>query len=268
MWRPAISFAATNPRGIVSADRANCLSMIGCNGYLSSDNPVVTTDPLFVGGILIQGCAFHRPDRESEVAVIGNPRATVSIDTSSFFDVSEKGLNAVRGRHAEVRRTDDPASPGRRAGHPCRGRGSQVPAGGRLAGREDFPGLLRPGDRGVHLPLRRAGERDGQGSIGAQGEAVGVSRVEVLRNGGASVLSQGRGGRASRSSTPFRCSRRATPWRSECAPLHPWTLERRRRHLPADHGQQALMERGRTSALASDGSGIASTGFVVVRGSA
>ena len=90
-------FAATNPRGIVSAGRTNSLSMLGCNGYLSSDNPVVTTDPRFLGGILIQNCGFYRAGRTSAIAVIGNRQATVSIDPSSFFDASAKGLNAVRG---------------------------------------------------------------------------------------------------------------------------------------------------------------------------
>jgi len=90
-------FATSNPRGIVSQGRSNSLSMIGCNGYLSSDNPVVTTDPLFTGGILIQNCGFYRAGRKSEIAVIGNRQATVSLDVNSFFDASEKGLNAVRG---------------------------------------------------------------------------------------------------------------------------------------------------------------------------
>ncbi len=90
-------FATSNPRGIVSSSRSNSLSMIGCSGYLSSDNPVVTTDPLFTGGVLIQNCSFHRAARTSEVAVIGNAEATVSIDANSFFDASVKGLNAVRG---------------------------------------------------------------------------------------------------------------------------------------------------------------------------
>lgn len=90
-------FAATNPRGIVSQGRTNSLSMIGCNGYLSSDNPVVTTDPLFIGGVLIQNCGFYRIGRKSEIAVIGNREATVNIDVNSFFDASPKGLNAVRG---------------------------------------------------------------------------------------------------------------------------------------------------------------------------
>jgi len=90
-------FATSNPRGIVSAGRANSLSMIGCSGYLSSDNPVVTTDPLFVGGVLIQNCGFYREGRKSELAVIGNPKATVNIDPASFFDGAAKGLNAVRG---------------------------------------------------------------------------------------------------------------------------------------------------------------------------
>lgn len=90
-------FAATNPRGIKSSGRSNSLSLIGCNGYLSSDNPVVTTDPLFAGGILIQHCGFYRAGRKSVIAVIGSRQATVSIDTGSFFDDSPKGLNAVRG---------------------------------------------------------------------------------------------------------------------------------------------------------------------------
>jgi len=90
-------FAATNPRGIVSGGRSNSLAMIGCNGYLSSDNPVITTDPLFTGGILIDDCGFYRAGRKSELAVIGNAQATVSIDPASFFDDSAKGLNAVRG---------------------------------------------------------------------------------------------------------------------------------------------------------------------------
>jgi len=90
-------FATSNPRGIVSAGRSNSLSMIGCNGYLSSDNPVVTTDPLFTGGVLIQNCGFYRAGRKSEIAVIGNREAAVSIDANSFFDDSVKGLNAVRG---------------------------------------------------------------------------------------------------------------------------------------------------------------------------
>jgi hypothetical protein len=90
-------FATSNPRGIVSAGTTNSLSMIGCNGYLSSDNPVVTTDPLFTGGILIQNCGFYRAGRTSEIAVIGNPRATVAIDTHSFFDAAPRGLNRVRG---------------------------------------------------------------------------------------------------------------------------------------------------------------------------
>lgn len=90
-------FATSNPRGIVSSGRSNSLSMIGCNGYLSSDNPVVTTDPLFTGGILIRNCGFYRAGRRSGIAVIGNREATVNIDTGSFFDASAKGLNAVRG---------------------------------------------------------------------------------------------------------------------------------------------------------------------------
>jgi hypothetical protein len=90
-------FATSNPRGIVSSGRSNSLSMIGCSGYLSSDNPVVTTDPLFTGGILIQNCGFYRAGRKSEIAVMGNREATVSIDANSFFDASAKGLNAVRG---------------------------------------------------------------------------------------------------------------------------------------------------------------------------
>ncbi|MEI6501975.1 MAG: hypothetical protein WCP21_13220, partial [Armatimonadota bacterium] len=90
-------FATSNPRGVLSQGRTNSLAMIGCNGYLSSDNPVVTTDPLFVGGVLIQSCGFYRTDRKSEIAVIGNREATASIDTNSFFDASPKGLNAVRG---------------------------------------------------------------------------------------------------------------------------------------------------------------------------
>lgn len=90
-------FAATNPKGIVSQGRANSLAMIGCNGYLSSDNPVVTTDPLFRGGVLIQNCGFYRAGRKSDLAVIGSPEATVNIDPRSFFDAAAKGLNAVRG---------------------------------------------------------------------------------------------------------------------------------------------------------------------------
>lgn len=90
-------FATTNPNGIVSKGRANSLSMIGCNGYLSSDNPVVTTDPLFLGGVRIQDCGFYRAGRKSPIALIGNREATINIDTRSFFDDSPKGLNAVRG---------------------------------------------------------------------------------------------------------------------------------------------------------------------------
>jgi hypothetical protein len=90
-------FATSNPKGIVSRGRANSLSMIGCNGYMSSDNPVVTTDPLFTGGVLIQNCGFYREGRKSEIAVMGNPQATVRIDPASFFDAADKGLNAVRG---------------------------------------------------------------------------------------------------------------------------------------------------------------------------
>jgi len=90
-------FATSNPNGIVSRGRAYSLSMIGCYGYLSSDNPVVTTDPLFVGGVLIQNCGFYRAGRKSDLAVIGNPQATIQIDPASFFDAAEKGLNAVRG---------------------------------------------------------------------------------------------------------------------------------------------------------------------------
>jgi hypothetical protein len=90
-------FGTSNPRRTVSAGRSNSLSMIGCNGYLSSDNPVVTTDPLFTGGILIQNCGFYRAGRKSEVAVIGNREATVSIDPNSFFDAATKGLNTVHG---------------------------------------------------------------------------------------------------------------------------------------------------------------------------
>lgn len=90
-------FATSNPNGIQSAGRANSLSMIGCNGYLSSDNPVVTTDPLFAGGILIQNCGFYRAGRTSEIAVIANPRVTVNIDAGSFFDAGPRGLERVRG---------------------------------------------------------------------------------------------------------------------------------------------------------------------------
>lgn len=90
-------FATSNPDGIESLGVSNSLAMIGCNGYLSSDNPVVTTDPLFTGGILIKDCGFYRAGRVSEVAVIGNPRATVSIDPNSFLDAAPRGLNAVRG---------------------------------------------------------------------------------------------------------------------------------------------------------------------------
>jgi hypothetical protein len=90
-------FATSNPQGIVSTGRSNSLSMIGCNGYLSSDNVVVKTDPLFSGGILIQNCGFYRAGRTAEIAVIGNPQATVAIDVGSFFDDAAKGLNAVRG---------------------------------------------------------------------------------------------------------------------------------------------------------------------------
>ena len=90
-------FATSNPRGIASRGRTNSLSMIGCNGYLSSDNPVVTTDPTFTGGILIQSCGFYRAGRKSEIAVIGNREATVSIDANSFRDAAPAGLNAVRG---------------------------------------------------------------------------------------------------------------------------------------------------------------------------
>lgn len=90
-------FSATNPRGIVSSGRTNSLAMVGCNGYLSSDNPVVTTDPLFKGGVLIQDCGFYRAGRKSVLAVIGSHEATVNIDANSFFDEAPKGLNAVRG---------------------------------------------------------------------------------------------------------------------------------------------------------------------------
>jgi len=90
-------FATSNPRGIVSEGWASSLSMIGCNGYLSSDNPVIATDPLFVGRILVKDCGFYRAGRKSEVAVIGNPKATVEIDSASFYNVAEKGLNTVRG---------------------------------------------------------------------------------------------------------------------------------------------------------------------------
>ena len=90
-------FGTSNPHKIVSSGRSNCFSMVGCNGYLSSDNPVVTSDPLFTGGILIQNCGFYRAGRKSGIAVIGNREATVSIDPNSFFDDAAKGLNAVRG---------------------------------------------------------------------------------------------------------------------------------------------------------------------------
>ena len=90
-------FGTSNPHKIVSRGRSNCFSMVGCNGYLSSDNPVVTTDPLFTGGILIQNCGFYRAGRKSEIAVIGNREATVNIDPNSFWDDAVKGLNAVRG---------------------------------------------------------------------------------------------------------------------------------------------------------------------------
>jgi hypothetical protein len=90
-------FATSNPHGIISRGRSNCLSMIGCNGYLSSDNPVVTTDALFTGGILIKNCGFYRAGRTSPVALIGSPETTVDIDSSSFWDASPEGLNVVRG---------------------------------------------------------------------------------------------------------------------------------------------------------------------------
>ena len=90
-------FATSNPQGIAAAGRSNSFSMIGCNGYLSSDNVVVKTDPLFTGGILIQNCGFYRAGRTSEIAEIGNREATVNIDLNSFFDASARGLNAVRG---------------------------------------------------------------------------------------------------------------------------------------------------------------------------
>lgn len=90
-------FTTSNPSGIDSAGRANSLSLIGCNGYLSSDNPVITTDPLFHGGIVVSHCGFYRAGRTSPIALIGNREATVSIDSDSFFDAAPKGLNAVWG---------------------------------------------------------------------------------------------------------------------------------------------------------------------------
>jgi len=177
-------FSATNPRGIVSEGRSNSLSMIGCNGYLSSDNPVVTTDPLFTGGVLIQDCGFYRAGRKSELAVISNPKATVSIDVNSFFDASVKGLNAVRGGTQKF--TDRLLLHVQGANQPLRPEGDVVRflSVQDLPDGRDFSGCYNPATGAFTCPYGGLSNVKVRAAIAvAAGEPTDTSEVHVLRNG-------------------------------------------------------------------------------------
>ncbi|MBI2299267.1 MAG: hypothetical protein HYU66_10060 [Armatimonadetes bacterium] len=177
-------FAATNPRGIVSAGRSNSLSMLGCNGYLSSDNPVVTTDPLFLGGVLIQNCGFYRAGRKSVIAVIGNREATVNIDTRSFFDASPKGLNAVRGGTQKF--TDRMILHVRKAAQTIHPGGDVVKfvEFDRLPDGADFEACYDPSTGVFTCPYGGLVNVTVRAAMAvATGKPTDVSLVEILRNG-------------------------------------------------------------------------------------
>ncbi len=101
-------FATGNPHDITmneayEGDRTrqnrNSLVMTSCGGYITGrkNNPLITTDPLFTGGVVVQHCNFYGIRRTGDVARIGNPLARVRIDESSIHDDREPGLDAVAG---------------------------------------------------------------------------------------------------------------------------------------------------------------------------
>ncbi|NLE29641.1 MAG: hypothetical protein GX629_08240 [Phycisphaerae bacterium] len=65
------------------------LILTSCGGYLTGNNVLINTDPMFTGGIVVKNCNFYGINRTAAVASIANPLAFVDIDMNSFGGYQE-----------------------------------------------------------------------------------------------------------------------------------------------------------------------------------
>ena len=90
-------FATANPNQIPTQDskgnpvvqEMKSLILTSCGGYLTGNNVLINTDPMFTGGIVVKNCNFYGINRTAAVASIANPLAFVDIDMNSFGGYQE-----------------------------------------------------------------------------------------------------------------------------------------------------------------------------------